>query len=36
VDLLSIRVQRTVFARHYFKPSLGYREKVLTALHKLK
>ena len=36
VDLLSGRVPRTVFARHCFPPSLDYRERVLTALEKLK
>jgi intergrase/recombinase len=31
VDLLQGRVPRTVFARHYFTPSLDYRQKVLQA-----
>lgn len=35
VDLLSGRVPRTVFARHYFTPSLDYRQKVLDALKQL-
>jgi hypothetical protein len=35
VDLLQGRVPRTVFARHYFTPSLDYRQKVLCALDKL-
>jgi intergrase/recombinase len=36
VDLLQGRVPRTVFARHYFTPSLDYRTKVLQALDKLR
>jgi hypothetical protein len=36
MDLLSGRVPRTVFASHCFMPSLDYKEKVLTALEKLK
>jgi integrase len=36
VDLLQGRVPRTVFARHYFTPSLDYRQKVLQALDKLR
>lgn len=36
VDLLQGRVPKTVFARHYFMPELDYREKVITALQKLK
>jgi hypothetical protein len=36
VDLLQGRVPRTVFARHYFTPSLDYRDKVIRALNKLK
>jgi intergrase/recombinase len=36
VDLLQGRVPRTVFARHYFTPSLDYRAKVLCALDKLR
>lgn len=36
VDLLSGRVPKTVFARHYFTPSLDYRDKVMNALNKLK
>jgi intergrase/recombinase len=36
VDLLQGRVLKTVFARHYFTPKLDYREKVITALQKLK
>jgi len=36
VDLLQGRAPRTVFARHYFTPSLDYRAKVLCALHKLR
>jgi intergrase/recombinase len=36
VDLLQRRVPKSVFARHYFTPSLNYREKVLHALHHLK
>lgn len=34
VDLLQGRVPRTVFARHYFTPSLDY--KVIRALDRLK
>jgi intergrase/recombinase len=36
VDFLQGRVPKTVFARHYFTPSLGYRDKVIRALAKLK
>jgi intergrase/recombinase len=36
VDLLQGRVPRTVFARHYFTPSLDYRAKALCALDKLR
>jgi hypothetical protein len=36
VDLLQGHVPKTVFARHYFMPELDYREKVITALQKLK
>jgi intergrase/recombinase len=36
VDLLQGRVPKSVFACHYFTPSLNYREKVITALQKLK
>jgi integrase len=36
VDLLQGHVPRTVFARHYFTPSLGYRDRVILALNKLK
>ncbi len=36
VDMLSGRIPRTVFAKHYFTPSLDYREKVLTSLKKLR
>jgi intergrase/recombinase len=36
VDLLQGRVPRTVFARHYFTPSLDYRQKVLQGLDKLR
>jgi hypothetical protein len=36
VDLLQGRVLKTFFARHYFTPKLDYREKVITALQKLK
>jgi intergrase/recombinase len=35
VDLLSGRVPRSIFARHYFTPSEDYRVKVLQALEKL-
>jgi intergrase/recombinase len=36
IDLLQGRVPKTVFARHYFTPSLDYRVKVLQALDKLR
>jgi hypothetical protein len=36
VDMLQGRVPKTVFARHYFTPSLDYRVKVLEALHRLR
>jgi intergrase/recombinase len=36
VDLLQGRVPRTVFARHYFTPSLEYRDRVTRALVKLR
>jgi intergrase/recombinase len=36
VDLLQGRVPKTVFARHYFTPSLDYRAKVLCTLDKLR
>jgi intergrase/recombinase len=36
VDLLQGRVPKTVFALHYFTPSLDYRAKVLHALDKLR
>jgi intergrase/recombinase len=36
VDLLQGRVPKSVFARHYFTPSLEYRDKVILALDKLK
>jgi intergrase/recombinase len=36
VDLLQGRVPRTVFARHYFTPSMDYRDKVIRALDKLR
>jgi intergrase/recombinase len=36
VDLLQGRVPRTVFARHYFTPSLEYRQKVLDISEQLK
>jgi intergrase/recombinase len=36
IDLLQGRVPKSVFARHYFTPSLIYRDKVLDALNKLK
>jgi len=36
VDLLQGRVPKSVFARHYFTPSLDYRAKVLSALDKLR
>jgi intergrase/recombinase len=36
VDLLQGRVPKSVFARHYFTPSLTYRDRVLECLYKLK
>jgi intergrase/recombinase len=36
VDLLQGRVPKSVFARHYFTPSLDYRIKVIRALNKLR
>jgi intergrase/recombinase len=36
VDLVQGRVPRSVFARHYFTPNVGYRDKVLRALNELK
>ena len=36
VDLLQGPVPKTVFARHYFTPSLDYRDKVIRTLAKLK
>jgi len=35
VDLLQGRVPKSVFARHYFTPSIEYRQKVLGAIQKL-
>jgi intergrase/recombinase len=32
VDLMQDRVPKTVFARHYFTPSLDYRDKIIRAL----
>jgi intergrase/recombinase len=36
VDLLQGHVPKTVFARHYFTPSLDYRDKVIRTLAKFK
>lgn len=36
VDLLQGRVPKSVFARHYFTPSLDYRDRVIRALDKVK
>lgn len=36
IDLLQGRVPKSVFARHYFNPSLEYRDKVSRALDNLK
>jgi intergrase/recombinase len=36
VDLLQGRVPKSVFARHYFTPSLDYRDKVIGALDNLR
>jgi intergrase/recombinase len=35
VDMLSGRVGQSVFLRHYYRPSLDYRQTVLQALEKL-
>jgi intergrase/recombinase len=36
IDLLQGRVPKSVFARHYFRPSADYRERALAALKTLK
>jgi intergrase/recombinase len=36
IDLLQGRVPKSVFARHYFTPSLDYRDKVIRALDNLR
>lgn len=36
VDLLQGRVPSSVFARHYFRPSASYKDRVLEAVSKLK
>jgi Archaeal phage integrase len=36
VDLLQGRVPKSVFARHYFTPSLDYKDRVIRVLDKLK
>jgi hypothetical protein len=36
IDLLQGRGPKSVFARHYFTPSLEYRDKVIRALDNLK
>lgn len=36
VDLLQGRVPHSVFARHYFRPSVDYKMRVLEALHELR
>jgi intergrase/recombinase len=36
VDLLQGRIPKTVFARHYFTPSIDYRDRVIRALSKLR
>ncbi len=35
IDLLQGRVPKSVFAKHYFTPSLDYRGKVIGAFAKL-
>jgi hypothetical protein len=35
VDMLGGRVPKSIFARHYFRPSQDYRERVLQALSEL-
>jgi intergrase/recombinase len=35
VDLLQGRVPKSVFARHYFTPSLDYGDKIITILDNL-
>jgi intergrase/recombinase len=36
IDALQGRTPATIFVKHYYRPSLDYREKVLTALERLK
>jgi hypothetical protein len=36
IDLLQGRVPKSVFARHYFRPSADYKDRVLAALKTLK
>jgi intergrase/recombinase len=37
VDLLQGRIGKSIFLRHYYRPSLSsYRDKVLAAVHQLK
>jgi intergrase/recombinase len=35
IDALQGRTPASLFAKHYYRPSLDYREKVLQALHQL-
>lgn len=36
IDLLQCRVPKSVFARHYFRPSADYKDRVLAALKTLR
>jgi intergrase/recombinase len=35
-DVLSGRISKNIFMRHYYIPSLQYKQDVLDALHRLK
>jgi hypothetical protein len=36
VDMLSGRISKNIFLRHYYTPSLQYKQDVLDSLHRLK
>ncbi len=36
IDILQLRVPKSVFVRHYFTPSADYKDEVLVALDKLR
>jgi len=36
IDMLSGRVGKSIFLRHYYRPSLSYKDKVLQCLNELK